>query len=79
MRGSIPTGRDLLSSGNKLKLGLFGFNCSNALSLTLVDTTYKATWDHTLAIARYPYPPPLCSDGLDRRPRLCRSFGLSEK
>jgi hypothetical protein len=49
MRGSIPTGRDLRSSGNKLKLGLFGFNCSNALSLTLADTTYKATWDHTLA------------------------------
>ncbi len=52
MKGAIPAGRDLLSSGNKLKLGLFGFNCSNGLSLTLADTTYEATWRHTLAIAQ---------------------------
>jgi alkanesulfonate monooxygenase SsuD/methylene tetrahydromethanopterin reductase-like flavin-dependent oxidoreductase (luciferase family) len=52
MSGSIPGGRGLLDGGNALKLGLFGFNCSNGLSLTLADTTYEATWDHTLAIAR---------------------------
>jgi alkanesulfonate monooxygenase SsuD/methylene tetrahydromethanopterin reductase-like flavin-dependent oxidoreductase (luciferase family) len=52
MSSLIPGGRELLSNGNTLKLGLFGFNCSNGLSLTLADTTYEATWDHTLAIAQ---------------------------
>jgi dimethylsulfone monooxygenase len=35
----------------KLKLGLFGTNCSNGLTITHAPTTYRATWDHTLEIA----------------------------
>jgi alkanesulfonate monooxygenase SsuD/methylene tetrahydromethanopterin reductase-like flavin-dependent oxidoreductase (luciferase family) len=48
----VPAGRALLSAGNRLKLGLFGFNCSNGLSLTTAPTTFEASWDHTLAIAQ---------------------------
>jgi hypothetical protein len=49
---AIPAGRSLLDAGNRLKLGLFGFNCSNGLSLTSADTSFDASWDQTLAIAR---------------------------
>jgi FMNH2-dependent dimethyl sulfone monooxygenase len=45
-------GRALLSSGNKLKLGLFGINCRNGLNLSTAQTNYKATWEHTLAVSR---------------------------
>jgi dimethylsulfone monooxygenase len=48
----LPAGRDLLHDGNELKLGLFGYNCSNGLSLTKASTTFEATWDHTLAITQ---------------------------
>jgi dimethylsulfone monooxygenase len=44
--------RSMLSGGNKLKLGVFGLNCQNGLSLTLAPTKYEATWPHTLAIAQ---------------------------
>lgn len=46
-------GRDMLHSGNRLKLGLFGFNCSNGLSLTQAPTGFRASWPETLAIARH--------------------------
>lgn len=48
-----PVGaRKLLSGGNKLKLGLFGINCSNGNSLSMAETSYEATWPHTLAICQ---------------------------
>jgi alkanesulfonate monooxygenase SsuD/methylene tetrahydromethanopterin reductase-like flavin-dependent oxidoreductase (luciferase family) len=46
------TARSLVDGGNRLKLGLFGTNCNNGLSLTMAETGYKATWEHTLAIAQ---------------------------
>src|SRR5262245_49676922 len=49
---AVPAGRALLGSGNRLKLGLFGFNCSNGLSLTSAETGFDASWDQTLAISR---------------------------
>jgi FMNH2-dependent dimethyl sulfone monooxygenase len=41
-----------LYGDQKLKLGLFGTNCSNGLTVSHAPTTYEATWAHTLAIAR---------------------------
>jgi FMNH2-dependent dimethyl sulfone monooxygenase len=49
---TAPKGRDLVDSGNKLKLGLFGTNVSFGLSMTHADTTYEATWEHSKAIAQ---------------------------
>ena len=46
---ATPAGRSLLDDGNRLKLGLFGFNCSNGLSLTSAETSFDASWDQTLA------------------------------
>ena len=36
----------------KMKLGLFGTNCSYGLTMSHAPSTYVATWDHTLEIAR---------------------------
>jgi alkanesulfonate monooxygenase SsuD/methylene tetrahydromethanopterin reductase-like flavin-dependent oxidoreductase (luciferase family) len=41
-----------LYNDQKLKLGLFGTNCSNGLTVSHAETTYRATWEHSLAIAR---------------------------
>jgi dimethylsulfone monooxygenase len=41
-----------LGRGNKLKLGLFGANCSGGRSLTTVPERWKADWDETLAMAQ---------------------------
>ncbi len=41
-----------LYNDQKLKLGLFGTNCSNGLTVSHAATTYRATWEHSLAIAR---------------------------
>jgi len=35
----------------KMKLGLFGTNCSHGLTMSHAPTTYKATWEHTREIA----------------------------
>lgn len=35
-----------------LKLGLFGSNCSYGLTISRAETSYRPTWEHTLAIAR---------------------------
>jgi dimethylsulfone monooxygenase len=48
----VPAGRRMLDSGNRLKLGLFGYNCSNGLSLSTAATGFGASWDETLAISR---------------------------
>jgi alkanesulfonate monooxygenase SsuD/methylene tetrahydromethanopterin reductase-like flavin-dependent oxidoreductase (luciferase family) len=44
--------RPPIYNDQKLKLGLFGTNCSNGLTITHAPTTYRATWEHTLEIAR---------------------------
>src|SRR6476619_1966495 len=36
----------------KMKLGLFGTNCSYGLIMSHIDSSYKVTWDHTREIAR---------------------------
>lgn len=36
----------------KMKLGLFGTNCSYGLIMSHAPTTYKVTWQHTLEIAQ---------------------------
>jgi hypothetical protein len=41
-----------LYNDQKLKLGLFGTNCSNGLTVSHAETTYRATWEHSLGIAR---------------------------
>ncbi|WEJ08402.1 LLM class flavin-dependent oxidoreductase [Sinorhizobium prairiense] len=37
---------------NKLKLGVFGTNCSNACAITLAETTFEPTFDHNVDIAK---------------------------
>jgi dimethylsulfone monooxygenase len=41
-----------LYNDQKLKLGLFGTNCSGGLTMTSAETTYEATWEHTLKVAQ---------------------------
>jgi alkanesulfonate monooxygenase SsuD/methylene tetrahydromethanopterin reductase-like flavin-dependent oxidoreductase (luciferase family) len=41
-----------LTSGNPLKLGLFGSNCSSGRSYTTVPERWDASWDNNLALAR---------------------------
>ena len=41
-----------LYNEQKLKLGLFGTNCSQGLTMTKAPTTYAATWEHTLKVAQ---------------------------
>jgi FMNH2-dependent dimethyl sulfone monooxygenase len=41
-----------LYNEQKLKLGLFGTNCSQGLTMTNAPTTYEATWEHTLKVAQ---------------------------
>lgn len=36
----------------KLKLGLFGTNCSNGLIMSHAETTYEVSWEHTKKIAQ---------------------------
>ena len=41
-----------LFNDQKMKLGLFGTNCSYGLIMSHAPTTYEATWKHTLEIAQ---------------------------
>ncbi|MBV9328814.1 MAG: LLM class flavin-dependent oxidoreductase [Chloroflexi bacterium] len=41
-----------LTSGNALKLGLFGSNCSNGRSYTTVPGRWDASWDNNLKLAQ---------------------------
>ncbi|MBM9467993.1 LLM class flavin-dependent oxidoreductase [Nakamurella leprariae] len=41
-----------LFNDQPMKLGLFGTNCSYGLIMSHAETTYEATWEHTLAIAQ---------------------------
>jgi dimethylsulfone monooxygenase len=58
---SSATGDDLqawrrehvpLYNDQKLKLGLFGTNCSYGLTMTQAPTTYEPTWEHTVKVAQ---------------------------
>lgn len=42
----------VLSSPNKLKLGVFGVNVSGGCSMTSVPSTIKAEWDESVNIAQ---------------------------
>ncbi|MBS1883764.1 MAG: hypothetical protein JSS97_12495 [Actinobacteria bacterium] len=46
MSETIGARRLLEPGANKLKLGLFGLN------LTMAETNYVPTWEHTLAISQ---------------------------
>lgn len=37
---------------NRLKLGLFGMNCSNGLLVSTIPTDYRMTWEHTRQIVQ---------------------------
>jgi alkanesulfonate monooxygenase SsuD/methylene tetrahydromethanopterin reductase-like flavin-dependent oxidoreductase (luciferase family) len=37
---------------NKMKLGIFGSNCSNACAITLADTSFRPTFEHNVDIAK---------------------------
>ncbi|MEX2291090.1 MAG: LLM class flavin-dependent oxidoreductase [Mycobacteriales bacterium] len=41
-----------LLNDQKMKLGLFGTNCSYGLVMSHAPSSYEVTWDHTLEIAR---------------------------
>lgn len=41
-----------LFNDNKLKLGIFGPNCSNACAMTLAETTFEPTFEKNVEIAR---------------------------
>ncbi len=41
-----------LYNDQKMKLGLFGTNCSQGLIMSHAPSTYQATWKHTLEVAR---------------------------
>jgi dimethylsulfone monooxygenase len=40
-----------LFNDNKLKLGIFGSNCSNACAMTLAETSFEPTWEKNVEIA----------------------------
>jgi FMNH2-dependent dimethyl sulfone monooxygenase len=44
--------RRALYSNNKLKLGLFGANCSSGRAITLVPERWSGSWDDNLALAQ---------------------------
>lgn len=44
--------RTQMHYGNRLKLGLFGANCSSGRTLTTVPERWLAGWDETLALAK---------------------------
>ena len=41
-----------LYNDQKLKLGVFGINCSYGVNISHAPTTYKVTWEHTSEIVR---------------------------
>src|SRR5699024_11888617 len=41
-----------LFNDQKMKLGIFGSNCSYGLMASKAPSTYEVTWDHTVQIAQ---------------------------
>ena len=54
MRASAPSLRDRASmrNSNKLKIGLFGANCSSGRAVTLVRERWSGSWPDNLKLAR---------------------------
>ena len=48
----VSTRNPGLTSGNALKLGLFGSNCSNGRSYVTVPERWEASWEHNLKLAQ---------------------------
>jgi dimethylsulfone monooxygenase len=51
-RDASLSNRMAMYNANKLKIGLFGANCSSGRSATLVPERWSATWPNCLALAR---------------------------
>lgn len=49
---TVPPGRFALYSRNKLKLGLFGANCSSGRAVTTVPERWSGSWPDCLRLAR---------------------------
>jgi dimethylsulfone monooxygenase len=47
-----PLRKRALFGPNRLKLGIFGANCSSGLAATTVDERWQATWDDNAALAQ---------------------------
>jgi alkanesulfonate monooxygenase SsuD/methylene tetrahydromethanopterin reductase-like flavin-dependent oxidoreductase (luciferase family) len=45
-------GRYDLYNGNRLKLGLFGANCSSGRAATMVPERWSGSWEENLAVAQ---------------------------
>jgi alkanesulfonate monooxygenase SsuD/methylene tetrahydromethanopterin reductase-like flavin-dependent oxidoreductase (luciferase family) len=45
-------GQRALFGANRLKLGIFGANCSSGLAATTVDERWQASWDNNAALAK---------------------------
>ena len=66
-RHDLPMNARLgMAGGNKLKLGLFGANCSGGRALTRVPERWKADWDEIAAMAQ------MADDVRDRLPAADR-------
>lgn len=48
----MPERNELLTAGNRLKLGLFGANCSSGRTYTTAPERWDATWENNLGLAR---------------------------
>lgn len=47
-----PTGRTSMNTANRLKLGLFGANCSSGRAVTMVPERWKAGWRENVELAQ---------------------------
>jgi alkanesulfonate monooxygenase SsuD/methylene tetrahydromethanopterin reductase-like flavin-dependent oxidoreductase (luciferase family) len=48
----MPDRNELLTAGNRLKLGIFGANCSSGRTYTTAPERWEASWDNNLRLAR---------------------------
>jgi len=51
-RGSVAGGRAAMGSANRLKLGLFGANCSSGRAVTMVPERWSGSWPDCLRLAQ---------------------------
>jgi alkanesulfonate monooxygenase SsuD/methylene tetrahydromethanopterin reductase-like flavin-dependent oxidoreductase (luciferase family) len=52
MQHQFREAKNPMFNDNKLKLGTFGTNCSNACAITLAETTFEPTFEHNVKIAK---------------------------
>ena len=52
MMQSLQEQRVAMYNGNKLKIGLFGFNCSSGRAVTTVPERWPGDWEHNLRLAQ---------------------------